>query len=81
MEMLTQIVGVFAKKTVTVASTEASVAGIASAKNSGQFFKLHKGMHFTRDDVFKARGLEERRAEVEELQEEKKNQLWCSVLQ
>ena len=58
---------------VTAPFTDESVAAIAAAKNHGQFFKLHKGMHLTHDDVLKAEELKERSVKVEELQKEKKN--------
>ena len=58
---------------MTVPLAEESIAAVALSKNSGLFFKLHKGMHSTHDDVFKAEKLKERGAEVEELQKEKKN--------
>ena len=50
-----------------------SIQGIASVKTHGQHFKLHKGMHLTHDDVFKAVELKERGARVEELQKKKKS--------
>ena len=47
---------------VTVPFTKELVEGIASAKTAGQFFRLHKGVHFTCDNVFKALELKERGA-------------------
>ena len=58
---------------VTAPFTNESVAGIASTKTPGQFFKLHNRMHHTHDDVLKAEELKERSVKVEKLQKEKKN--------